>query len=117
MSTCGQGSGLGNIAGDFSQKRTSRAGLPTGRALDGSVRLGMHGQGKGSWGDAWERGSWPGGPWSGEGRAGLTHLAVQPEEYEHDEEEAGPQLGQGHHRHRLRERDEGQTGACQAHTW
>lgn len=40
------------------------------------------------------------------------YLAVQPQEYEHDEEEAGPQLGQGHHGHGLGEGDEGQAGPC-----
>ena len=47
---------------------------------------------------------------------GGANLAVQPEEDEHDEEEAGPQLGQGHHGHGLGEGDEGQAGACRAHT-
>lgn len=45
-----------------------------------------------------------------------ANLAVQPEEDKHDEEEAGPQLGQGHHGHGLGEGDEGQARACRAHT-
>lgn len=47
--------------------------------------------------------------WGGGG----ANLAVQPEEDEHDEEEAGPQLGQGHHGHSLGECDEGQARTCQ----
>lgn len=49
---------------------------------------------------------------SGRGCTGVTNLTVQPEEDEHDEEKAGPQLGQGHHSHSLGECDEGQTRTC-----
>ena len=38
------------------------------------------------------------------------HLAVETEQYDHEEEQAGPHWGEGHGRHGLRVHDEHQTG-------
>lgn len=108
--------------GSPSQKRVPRPGVPPtptsrtgpGHGMEGEQPwAGARGLGKVLAGST-EAGKGTAG-W-GQGGGGGANLAVQPEEDKHDEEEAGPQLGQGHHGHGLGEGDEGQAGACRAHT-
>lgn len=43
----------------------------------------------------------------------FTHLAVEPQEDNHDEEKCGPQSGEGHHAHGAGVSDEGQARTCE----
>lgn len=43
----------------------------------------------------------------------FTHLAVEPQEHNHDEEECGPQSGERHHAHGSGVGDEGQARTCE----
>lgn len=43
----------------------------------------------------------------------FTHLAVEPQEHNHDEEECGPQSGERHHAHGSGVSDEGQARTCE----
>lgn len=42
----------------------------------------------------------------------FTHLAVEPQEHNHDEEKCGPQSGERHHAHSAGVSDEGQARTC-----
>lgn len=107
--------------GGPSQKGSPRPGYPPPADLKDRSWTWDGGGATLGWGQ--EAGESPGREHRGwEGAAGLggggggANLAVQPEEGQHDEEEAGPQLGQGHHGHGLGKTMKPGREACRAHT-